>query len=207
MKRRIITLGLVVTGLFMSLSANATLIKRGDDFVYDDVLGITWTQDANINGTDTWANQIAWAASLSIVDTRPGAGGVTYSDWRLPSANLNLDSTIVDCDTAPELACRDNEYGYMFFQNGVTPSSPDLFTKLQAEGYWSSTESDSTTAEAFFFGGGLVGITTPFLKTNNAFAWAVRDDDVAAAVVPVPAAVWLFGSALAMLGWMRRKAA
>jgi len=26
-------------------------------------------------------------------------------------------------------------------------------------------------------------------------------------VVPVPAAVWLFGSALGMLGWMRRRAA
>jgi hypothetical protein len=25
--------------------------------------------------------------------------------------------------------------------------------------------------------------------------------------VPVPGAVWLFGSALALLGWMRRKAA
>jgi hypothetical protein len=25
-------------------------------------------------------------------------------------------------------------------------------------------------------------------------------------VIPVPAAVWLFGSALGLLGWMRRKA-
>jgi hypothetical protein len=26
-------------------------------------------------------------------------------------------------------------------------------------------------------------------------------------VIPVPAAVWLFGSALGMLGWMRRRTA
>jgi hypothetical protein len=32
-------------------------------------------------------------------------------------------------------------------------------------------------------------------------------DNVSASVVPIPAAVWLFGSALGMLGWMKRKAA
>jgi hypothetical protein len=32
-------------------------------------------------------------------------------------------------------------------------------------------------------------------------------DNLAPAVVPVPAAVWLFGSALGLLGWMRRKKA
>lgn len=33
----------------------------------------------------------------------------------------------------------------------------------------------------------------------------IRIDNFSATVVPVPAAVWLFGSALAGLGWMRRK--
>jgi hypothetical protein len=31
--------------------------------------------------------------------------------------------------------------------------------------------------------------------------------DVVAAAVPIPAAVWLFGSALTGLGWFRRKTA
>jgi hypothetical protein len=34
---------------------------------------------------------------------------------------------------------------------------------------------------------------------------AVELDNIAVSAVPVPAAVWLFGSALAGLGWMRRK--
>jgi len=36
-------------------------------------------------------------------------------------------------------------------------------------------------------------------------ALSITIDNVNASVVPVPAAVWLFGSALAGLGWMRRK--
>ena len=35
---------------------------------------------------------------------------------------------------------------------------------------------------------------------------AVMDGDIGASVVPVPAAIWLFGSALAGLGWTRRRA-
>ena len=31
-------------------------------------------------------------------------------------------------------------------------------------------------------------------------------DNISANVVPIPAAVWLFGSGLGFLGWMRRKA-
>jgi hypothetical protein len=34
---------------------------------------------------------------------------------------------------------------------------------------------------------------------------SITVDNINATVVPVPAAVWLFGSALAGLGWLRRK--
>ena len=34
---------------------------------------------------------------------------------------------------------------------------------------------------------------------------SVEIDNVNVSAVPIPAAVWLFGSALAGLGWLRRK--
>ena len=32
---------------------------------YDPDLDITWAADANINGTDTWDNQVAWASGVN----------------------------------------------------------------------------------------------------------------------------------------------
>jgi hypothetical protein len=56
---------------------------------------------------------------------------------------------------------------------------------------------------AWYFGPS--GAQRPQDKTGSVYnAWAVFDGDVQA-VVPVPAAAWLFGSALGLMGWMRRK--
>jgi len=44
------------------------------------------------------------------------------------------------------------------------------------------------------------------VDTSNNYPWNVPHfDNIVVTAVPVPAAVWLFGSALAGLGWMRRK--
>jgi hypothetical protein len=55
---------------------------------YDTVLDITWAADADISGRDTWDNQLAWAAGLTL-------GGV--SGWRLPTLSPIDGSTF---DTA-----------------------------------------------------------------------------------------------------------
>ncbi len=48
------------------------------------------------------------------------------------------------------------------------------------------------------------GGCTPGANSSDVFAqWRVN----AIQVVPVPAAIWLFGSALGLLGWLRRKTA
>ncbi len=198
----------ILTALVLGVAAstaNAMLFDRGGGFIYDDVLDITWIQNANANGFKTWNNQVDWAAGLSIVDTRSGAGGVTYNDWRLPNMDVNDDVTIVDCSLVDEVTCRDNEYGYLYYQYNVTVLSPGLFTNIQVHAYWPSTEFAPVPSAAwfFFFGNGSQGGGSS--KANGGFAWAVRSGDVSA--VPVPAAVWLFGSALGLLGWIRRKAA
>lgn len=190
---------------FVFISADAALISRGEGFIYDDVLDITWTQDANINGLDTWANQVAWAAGYSQTHTVYG----TFDDWRLPTT-LQPDASCVG-QTDPgggfplqgfNIRCTGSEMGHLFNVDGITSSSAGLFTNVQSNSvYWSGTEYAPSTSFAWhfdFFGGGQFNSN----KNVTNYAWAVRDGDVAA--VPLPAAVWLFGTALlGLLGMCR----
>ncbi len=180
---------------FLVASAEAALIDRGSGFIYDDVQDITWAQDANINGADIWDNQVAWAAGYSQTHTVYG----TFDDWRLPTA-LNGDGS----DPCSGAGCTGSEMGHLFNVDGISSSSMGLFTNVQSDGYWSGTEYAPLTSFAWYFDFHY-GNQGSIFKSNSYYALAVRDGDVAA--VPVPAAVWLFGSALGLLGLMRRKAA
>ena len=65
-------------------AATAALHDRGSGLIYDDVLNITWLQDANYyaattpgsSGQLTWQTANTWAENLTY-------GG--YDDWRLPT--------------------------------------------------------------------------------------------------------------------------
>ena len=71
---------------------NARLIDRGGGLIYDDVLDITWLQDANYaytngdvpissDGYMFWEDAKAWADGLEYYDS---VRDVTWDDWRLP---------------------------------------------------------------------------------------------------------------------------
>ncbi|WP_442498540.1 hypothetical protein [Methylobacter sp. sgz302048] len=78
---------LLAAGLLLSVTpftGHAALIDRGNGLLYDDMLDITWLQDANyaktsgydVDGKMEWSRATAWADNLVY-------GG--YSDWRLAS--------------------------------------------------------------------------------------------------------------------------
>jgi hypothetical protein len=205
--------GLVVAGLVLGLAlpGQATLIDRGGGFIYDDVLDITWTQNAGLSGSDTWDNQVAWADQLSLVDS---VRNVTWDDWRLASMSVSSGlptgsaASVVDCSTATELACRDNELGYMFYQNlggnfgDNLAGNQGLFTNI-APIYWSGSAfaPDPFSAWRFIF---LNGSQLALLKDFNRFGWAVRSGDVGSATpaIPEPSTMLLMGSGVVgLMGW------
>ena len=194
--------------VFLSTSTSAALVDNGGGLIYDTVLDITWAQPDDEGRM--WIDANNWASGLTL-------GGV--SGWRLPYISVAAGAgpfagSPVDCITASEVACRDNELGYMFYQNlGGTQEQPildsgdpdlALFPTLQSVNYWSGTE-DQLAGYAWEFGFDN-GFPDSFTVSSFFGSWAVHSGDVSA--IPVPAAVWLFGSGLlGLIGIARRKKA
>lgn len=107
---------LMMCGIFIagvSGLANATLWDRGEGLIYDDVLDITWLQDANLmvtekfgylplinnqSGIATWDDAMGWIGAMN------NANYLGYNDWRLP--------TTVDGDENPWGYDGTTNYGY-----------------------------------------------------------------------------------------------
>jgi len=227
MKKQHALLMTLSAGLFtlgMAGSADAALLGRLEtapgsgvfQAYYDDVANLTWLADANYaqtsgyaganaNGTMTWYAATTWAAQLTV----GGVGG-----WRLP------DTLVPDDSCSRQIAglstgfnCTGSEMGNLFYNvlGGVTNTSIttthnanfNLFSNVQSNGYWSATVVMILPNRAWDFnmGNGDQGIPS---ETSSFYGWAVQLGDVSA--VPVPAAVWLFGSGLlGLIGIARRK--
>lgn len=193
-------------------SVNAALIDRGSGLIYDSDLNITWLKDANhamtsgydADGRMTWQEAIDWASQLNY------AG---FTEWRLPTA-LNPDGVTV-CSAGE---CDQSEMGHLHYieLNGLRglhawPSYDSdfaLFSNSIQEGrYWSGTVYDNPSYPNYawyfqFDRGGQGG----YHMNDVQYAWAVHDGDIGASVVPVPAAIWLFGTGLfGFMGMARYK--
>lgn len=168
----------VVTG-----NAHASLVDRGNGMIYDDLNNVTWTVNANINGLMNWTDANAWAANLVY-------GG--YSNWVLPTISQLVTQfrTNLGEETGSSITNSHN-------------TNYNLFNNLQNYVFWEGSESSPGSSYAWTFDAHN-GDQYNLNKDNQFYAWAVRSGDVAA--IPVPGAIWLFGSGLlGLFGINRRK--
>ncbi len=164
---------------FLSTATYAELVDNGNGLIYDSVLDITWAQPGNT--LSTWDAANTWASGLTL-------GGV--SGWRLPYISVaagpgSFTGSSVDCSTATEFVCRDNELGYMFYQNLsgtygssiLTSGDPDLalFPTLQSFYHWSDTGFNAGISWRFPFNFGLQSFGS---TANNYYSWAVHTGNV-----------------------------
>jgi len=220
----------LILAIGLSGTAQAALYDRGGGLIYDDVLNVTWLQDANYamtsgyhaNGLMTWDAAVAWVDQLVY-------GG--FDDWRLPTVNpigatFNYDfSNNGSTDIGYGNSSPNSEMAYMYYANlnnlgyctpnggGSTLSCNEQggwglnhtwpFLNIQPDTYWLGTEyePDTSGSNAWDFGMG-VGGQYASTKLNQRFAWAVRDGDVAAVPEPETYAMMLAG--LGLVGFLAR---
>lgn len=203
---------------FQTGVSHAALIDRGGGLIYDDVLNVTWLQDAqytittgyNPFGRLSWAEANEWVANLEYVDT---VRGVVWDDWRLPGT-LDLPSS-----TGYDTAGVTSELAYMYYVNlgyapaELDPSAPaptssnyNPFINLSYRAYWSN-ESEYRPGQAWTFHMHF-GYQALNGMNDGLRVWAVRDGDVASLLsVPEPGTFALFGLGLVGAGVARRKKA
>ena len=210
--------------------------EGGTDYqaYYDEEANLTWLADANAvvgtiydtynpgSGDINWFDATSWAASLNIA-------GVT--GWRLPNTvdvdndgptytnkyqgvdwgyNITAHSELSNMfyNVLGNTAAFDTNGDYTGCRGlaGYCLTNTGPFINLQPERFWSATEVAVYTKNAWAFNMWDGNQITNWDKTTTPGdrAWAVQSGDVGS--VPIPAAVWLFGSGLiGLVGFARRK--
>ncbi len=183
---------------------------------YDNVLDLTWLANPKAaagstfdDGPSTTDGNLSWASTQAWLGSLNSAVHLGAADWRLPDVDVNGDTIIVGC--GGPAACPDNEMGHHSQANDVQfhaicqlsgVCDPGPFGSIGANYYWSSTPAPgANTAWAFYFP--MNEIWTLDKVSGGGAAWAVRDGDIAS--VPAPGAIWLLGTGLGAIGWMRRQ--
>lgn len=178
---------------------------------YDTEADLTWLTDANANanGLMTWNNADAWTAGLSI-------NGIT--GWRLPYTP-DIDPTCDQTEGPGFFGCSGSEMGNLFYNvlGGVARESIttthnanyDLFSNIQSSYYWSTEAAWNAPYSVWAFG--MSGEVDAEAEKEGGdpynpyylYAWPVHSGNAGA--VPLPAALWLFGSGLLGLIRMARR--
>ena len=153
----------LVACLFLCVSLNSfgALYDRGNGLIYDDVLNITWLQNANYAFTSGYsiANAVGEVEASQVniqADGRMGWEAATtwvnqltyadYNNWRLPSANLMNSSNPCEAnDGSCDFGYNNTtaEVGHMFYNNLNNVALTPILTNI------SFTDSSSGLIKSF----------------------------------------------------------
>lgn len=225
----------ISAGMFamVGVTANAALVSRlGGLAVYDTDLNITWIADARLSVSNTFGTigvhpttgAMDWNTANTWISNMNAANYLGFSDWRLPMT-LVPDATCTGNavgSTGPSgdstgYNCTGSEMGHLFYTElgatagtNVTSGDPGelaKFSNISHSLYWSGTVADSSSGLVWAFGFGDGRQIDNAYEGYGNYALVVRSGDVGgASAVPVPAAIWLAGSALiGLAGVAKRK--
>lgn len=234
MKSKVMMFAALVTGAASGV-AQAALHDRGGGLIYDDVLNVTWLQDANYaktsgydaDGKMSWPNAEAWAEGLAYSDS---VRGVTYTDWRLPQTvdlgAVGCDYAYLGTDCGYSVSVASSELAHLYFVDLANVSYLDS-RGLQQSGYGLVDDPGNPLDESLFtnlqaysywsgtpYGGGpsqpqawrfAMNLGNQSQMSQGTQYYAWVLRDGDVAAVPEPASYALFLAGLAIVGFAARR--
>lgn len=186
--KKLLKHALGATVLFtLAFGANAATIA------YDVDSGVTGNQYTVLGGGYAADSPISVSGSFSFDDGTGLATGSIAIDTLFPSQTIDnsyaadwVIDTVGNTITQSNVVCSDAD---ATIYCDTYAASFDLH--ILVSGAWSTTPGNVVQFKQFLGG-------APFSSSFNA---------ITVSAVPVPGAVWLFGSAIGLLGWKRRRTA
>lgn len=132
MKKKLLNLALSLGMMSVIGSAQAALNDRGGGLLYDDVLNVTWLQDANYANTSAYVtpanrNVTTTNGRMNWEEANAWAGGLVYGGydgWRLAANtpvgadwNYNDDAFDGSTDLGYNITSPHSELSYMYYVN------------------------------------------------------------------------------------------
>jgi hypothetical protein len=159
----------LLAGVALSGAAQAALHDRGSGLIYDDVLNLTWLQDANYaktrgydaDGLMNWSTATTWADTLVYHDS---VRNVDYSDWRLP--------TMIDTGTSGcNFAYSGTDCGYNV--DTATSEMANLyFVSLGNQSYYTTTGANSGAYDGGANPNSTLDNVGPFINLQSYVYWS-----------------------------------
>lgn len=163
----------------------------------DDGYGVSYSEVISSDGQTNWGGALHW---IDAMNSDGGVGYLGFNDWRLPyTLQPDASCDVQGANGSSGYSCTGSEMGHLYYSAlgnipGSTLNMGPFSNIQQSSAYWSDTEFAPSTDGAWTFLM-LDGDQSPHLRSLDFFyAWAVRSGDVS--TVPLPAAVYLFGSGL-----------
>ncbi len=100
--------------------------------------------------------------------------------------------------------CADNEMGYLFWVEGITPATPGPFVNVQPYFYLTETVHSGVINPNMMQMELLNGFYGAQLLGNSIHAWAVHNGDVASPI-PEPQTYAMLLTGLGLLGFLARR--